>query len=93
MALGSAMAQAGFPPYPGADYGSLYEAHPEQPGVFVDRHEPRKRIRMLRRPTMPSVIIETHHAWDRREEARWQEPATLEVFALAVTAALIAAAD
>lgn len=59
------------------------------PGVFVERHKPNKRIMMLRRPGVPSVIIETHHAWDTREAARWEEPRTRQVFATAVHAALV----
>ena len=39
---------------------------------------------MLRRPAMPSVIIETHHAWHPDEWARWQEENTRLAFAFAV---------
>lgn len=88
LALAARLAEAGFLPYPGAEYAGIYEGEPAHPGVFLDRHEPRKRIKMLRRPVMPSVIIETHQAWDRREEPRWQEEATLQAFDGAVTAAL-----
>jgi len=87
-AIAARMAQAGFMPYDGDVYTGLYGGDPLHPGVFVDRHEPKKRIFMLRRPAMPSVIIETHNAWDRLEEARWQQDATLEAFDAAVMAAL-----
>ncbi len=87
-ALAGRMVQAGFSPYDGYHYAHIYLGDAEHPGVFLDRHQPRRRIRMLRRPTMPSVIIETHHAWDRREETRWQEAPTLEAFDAAVRAAL-----
>ena len=88
-ALAARMLQAGFPAYDGEDYESLYAVDPERPGVFVDRHQPSQRILVLRRPAMPSVIIETHHAWDPREVARWREPATLDAFAASVAAALV----
>jgi N-acetylmuramoyl-L-alanine amidase len=87
-AVAARLARAGFLPYDGHEYHQLYQGDPQQPGVFVDRHIPSKRIRMLRRPPMPSVIIETHNAWDRREEPRWQLDATLEAFDAAVIAAL-----
>ena len=38
---------------------------------------------------MPSVIIETHHAWDFQEPARWKEPRTLEAFSAAVVQGLV----
>jgi N-acetylmuramoyl-L-alanine amidase len=82
------MEEAGFMPYRGAAYSGLYEPDAAQPGVFVDRHPPDQRIFVLRRPSMPSVLIETHHALDAREAARWTEPATLDAFAAAATAAL-----
>lgn len=88
-ALARRLSEAGFLAYHGADYGPLYEVDDEVPGVFVDRHAPHQRIMMLRRPRVPSVIIETHHAWDSRETARWEEPATREVFAAAVAAAVL----
>ena len=87
-ALAARLAEAGFLAYDGHEYQGIYEGHPDHPGVFLDRHEPRKRVRMLRRPTMPSVIIETHNAWDRLEEPRWQEEATLDAFDAAVLTAL-----
>jgi len=87
-ALSRRMAEAGFPPYNGVDYEGLY-AGDEQPGVFVSRHEPGRRIHVLRRPRVPSVIIETHHALDFEEAARWKEERTLEVFAAAVAQGLV----
>ncbi|WP_224363371.1 N-acetylmuramoyl-L-alanine amidase family protein [Hyalangium versicolor] len=93
MALARALARqlggAGFLPYDGVDYVNLYDGDPEHPGVFVDRHEPRYRIMMLRRPRIPSVIIETHHALDFEEAARWKENRTLEAFAAAVARGLV----
>jgi N-acetylmuramoyl-L-alanine amidase len=81
--------EAGFLAYNGVDYEGLYAGDPEHPGVFVDRHEPGYRIMMLRRPRIPSVIIETHHALDFEEAERWKEPRTLEAFASAVAQGLV----
>jgi N-acetylmuramoyl-L-alanine amidase len=86
--LGAHLLAAGFGAYDGADYG-VYEADSEIDGVFVDRHEPAQRIRLLRRPTVPSVIIETHHALDPDEVERWNEEETLDAFASALRAAVI----
>lgn len=86
-AVAGSMRDVGFGPYRGG-YGDLYDADIE-PGVYVDRHEPGARIFVLRKPTIPSIIIETHHAWDTREEGRWGEEATLSAFASAVARALI----
>lgn len=83
--IASEMSAAGYPSYPGNDYTGLYDG---SNGIFVDRHEPRKRIMFLRRPAMPSVIIETHHALDREAALRWQEPETVSVFSAALTAGL-----
>ena len=82
------MAEAGFTPYLGGEYTGLYEADAVEPGVFVDRHEPGSRIFILRRPVMPSILIETHHALDPREASRWREEATFDAFAAATAAAL-----
>ena len=88
-ALARRMGEAGFFPYGGEDYVGLYAADAEQPGTFVSRHVPGRRIFVLRKPSMPSVIIETHHAWDFEEEARWREERTLEAFAAAVAQGLV----
>jgi len=88
-AIASRMAAAGFLAYNGSDYENLYVQDQKVPGVFVDRHQPGQRILLLHGPSMPSVIIETHHAWDVREERRWQETETLDTFCQAVTGALV----
>jgi N-acetylmuramoyl-L-alanine amidase len=88
-ALAARLIEAGFPPYGGEDYVDLYAGDPLHPGVFVDRHQPGQRIGMLRRPAVPSVIVETHQALDPDEVARWAEPATLDAFALAIRAGLV----
>lgn len=82
-------AQTGLLPYGGADYGGLYEPDAEALGAFLDRHEARRRIMVLRRSQVPTVIIETHNALDPDEPARWEESATQDAFASAVAAALI----
>jgi N-acetylmuramoyl-L-alanine amidase len=88
-ALSQRIGAAGFLPYNGVDYVDLYDGDSAHPGVFVDRHEPGYRIMMLRRPRIPSVIIETHHALDFEEAARWREPRTLEAFSAAVAQGLV----
>jgi N-acetylmuramoyl-L-alanine amidase len=88
-ALARQLSAVGFLAYPGADYSGLYDPDPATPGVFVDRHQPAQRIRLLRRPKVPSVIIETHEAHDCEEVARWEEPATTTSFARALEAALL----
>ncbi len=88
-ALARRMGEAGFFPYGGEDYVGLYAPDSEQPGTFVSRHQPGQRIFVLRKPRMPSVIIETHHALDLEEEARWREERTLEAFAAAVARGLV----
>lgn len=89
--IAAQMAEAGFPKYGGREYEGLYEADSEQDSVFVDRHEMDKRIFVLRRPTMASVIVETHNALDSREAERWEEPETREAFHAAMAASLIEA--
>ncbi|QRN93138.1 N-acetylmuramoyl-L-alanine amidase [Archangium violaceum] len=88
-ALARRMGEAGFFPYGGEDYVGLYASDPVQPGTFVSRHQPGQRIFVLRKPPMPSVIIETHHALDYEEVARWREERTLEAFAAAVAQGLV----
>ncbi|MFY0523093.1 N-acetylmuramoyl-L-alanine amidase family protein [Archangium gephyra] len=88
-ALARRMGDAGFLPYGGEDYVGLYAPDSEQPGTFVSRHLPGQRIFVLRKPPMPSVIIETHHALDLEEVERWREERTLEAFAAAVAQGVV----
>lgn len=90
-AVASQMMQAGWLPYGGADYRGNYTVDSSRRGVFLDRHAPDQRIFVLRRPTVPSIIIETHNALDPREARRWEQPSTLDAFAAAVAAALVQA--
>jgi N-acetylmuramoyl-L-alanine amidase len=87
VATSTAMIEAGFHPYHGADYEGLYEQ--THPGVFVDRHTPKQRIMMLRRTTMPVVIVETHQAADEHEATMWAQPETQAAFAAAIYRAVV----
>ena len=86
-AIAKRMQQMGLLAYPGDGYSGLY-AGDTTAGVFVDRHQPTNRIFVLHKPTMPSVIIETHNAWDPREASRWNDHATRQAFAETLIAAL-----
>lgn len=91
LALARAMAQQlaalSLPAYGGEEYADSY-AGGNVPGVFVDRHEEGKRIFVLRKPTMPSIIVETHNAKSEDEARRWQEPAVRRAFAHALALAV-----
>jgi N-acetylmuramoyl-L-alanine amidase len=89
--LADELGRSGFLPFDGAGYQSTYAADPEQRGSFVDRHAESERIFVLWRPTMPSLIVETHNALDDREALRWNEPGTRLAFANALSRALAAA--
>ncbi|MFO0550071.1 MAG: N-acetylmuramoyl-L-alanine amidase [Polyangiaceae bacterium] len=91
--ISEAMRSAGFVPYTGAEYRDLYEGTPSDAGVFVDRHEEKKRIFVLRRTEMPAVIVETHNALDPREAAAWEEPTTRRAFAFAIGRAILESFD
>jgi len=88
-ALARRLGQAGFPPYDGVDYEGLYAIDAAQAGVFVAREPTHRQIFVLRKPRIPSIIIETHHALDFEEAARWREQRTLEAFAAAVAQGLV----
>jgi len=77
-ALALELAEAGLPPYT-LGYGPTYDAD-RVPGVYIDR----RGLMMLRAPGVPSVIIESHHALDVWEAARWREERTRQVFAVGV---------
>ena len=83
------LTEVGLPAHDGSEYAPSYEADPIQAGVFIDRHAPERRIFVLYMPSMPSILIETHHALDPREAQRWSEPATMDAFAAATAAALV----
>lgn len=77
----------GLPAYGGSEYAGLYAGDPVA-GVFVDRHLPHQRIFVLRRPTMPSIIVETHNAKSVPEAQRWDEPEVRQAFAAALAQAV-----
>jgi N-acetylmuramoyl-L-alanine amidase len=87
-ATSDALALAGFLPYDGDEYVGLYAPEPGAPGAFVDRHAPDKRIFVLRRLAVPSILVETHNALDPREAERWEDPTVRRAFALALGRAL-----
>lgn len=76
--------QALFIPYRGAEYVGLYEPIPSEDGVFVDRHAEGKRIFVLRKTTMPAVIVETHNALDPREATAFEDSIVRRAFSLAL---------
>ena len=84
-AVARRMALAGLGVYDGRDYPGLYLDDQEQAGAFIDR----RYLYVLGKPSVPSVIVETHHFLDLEEAARWKEPRTLEAFAAAVEGALV----
>lgn len=86
-AVARRMALAGLAAYDGRDYPGLYLDDHAQAGAFIDR----RYLYVLRKPSVPSVIVETHHFLDLEEAARWHEPRTLEAFAAAVEGALVEA--
>ncbi len=88
-AVGERLRQAGFFTYSGVDYGDLYRQDEVEPSGWIDRRPMKKRVYFLRASRIPTVIIETHHALDVREVARWDELATLDAFAVAVGAAVL----
>lgn len=90
-ALARSMESAGFLAYDGSDYVNTYAPDAQQPGVFVDRHPTSERVFVLWRPSLPSVIVETHNALDDREAVRWEEPGTRAAFAASVVGALVTA--
>lgn len=89
-ALARSMQSAGFLAYDGADYANTYAPDEQQRGVFVDRHPTSERVFVLWRPSLPSVIVETHNALDDREARRWEQPETRAAFASSIVAALAA---
>lgn len=90
-AIAQALLEARFEPYTGAEYVDLYEPIPSETGVFVDRHQPGKRILVLRRTEMPAVIVETHNALDPREALAFEDPLVRRRFSLALARGIVEA--
>jgi len=78
-----ALARAGFPAYDPRPCLRGYVLD-GTPGVLVER----RVLFILRRPTMPSIIVETHDGEHAAEVADWREDSTLQTFARALTAGL-----
>ncbi len=90
-ALSTKLREVGFVAYSGADYPSLYRFD-DEPGCFIDARPFKQRVYFLRATRVaPLVIVETHHALDPLEVARWREPRTLAGFASAVAWAAVEA--
>lgn len=86
----TAMQLQGFEPYDGRNYGGLYRAD-VVPGGWVDIRPDGKNVFFLRgSKTIPTVIIETHHALDVAEVTAWNDEKTVARFANAVADALTA---
>lgn len=83
-ALATRLSAMGLPAYDGRDYGTKYDRD-EVAGVFRDN----RGLLMLRRPTMPSVILEVHHALDPLETLHWRTEPVRAAFAATVLDALI----
>ncbi len=83
-AVAGALWEAGFAYFDGYQYGEQYDGD-TMPGVYLDR----RGLMMLRRPEVPSILIETHNALDPNEVARWDEPRTQDLFFRAVTKGLV----
>ncbi len=82
-AVAKRMSQAGFGAFT-SGYGTLYDEG-EVAGTWLDR----RGLLMLRRPKMPSVIVETHNAYDLNEVRRWDEERTRDAFARAIAHAVL----
>lgn len=87
--VGARLRDAGFLPYSGVDYADLYQQDELEPAGWIDRRPLKQRVYFLRASRIPTVIIETHHALDVLEVARWEAPATRAAFAAAVAAAVL----
>lgn len=88
-AVGKRLREAGFVAYGGEDYGALYRQDGVEPSGWIDSRPLKQRVYFLRGSTIPTVIIETHHALDVQEVARWEAPATHAAFSAAIAAAVL----
>jgi N-acetylmuramoyl-L-alanine amidase len=88
-AVGGRLRAAGFRAYTGENYGGLYKNDTVEQSGWVDIRPPKTSVYVLHASTIPTVIIETHHALDPVEVARWDELKTADAFALAVAQALL----
>ena len=92
-ALSRRLRESGFTPYSGEDYGSLYRDD-DEPACFIDARPVKQRVYFLRATSVaPVVIVETHHALDPLEVARWHDADTHDAFAAAVARAALDVVD
>ena len=87
--VGAKLREAGFFAYTGINYASLYRQDEKEPSGWIDKRPLKERVFFLRVSQIPTVIIETHHALDEQEVARWEELGTADAFAFAVAAAVL----
>lgn len=87
-AVAARLGASGFLPYGGANWLKIYDPDEARRGVFLDGRAHGRRLFFLRKTAIPSLILETHHALDVQEEARWGEARTRETFAEALAAGL-----
>lgn len=87
--VGARLREAGFLAYGGEDYFGLYRQDDVEPSGFIDLRPLNQRVYFLRASTIPTVIVETHHALNPEEVARWEEPTTRTAFAAAIGAAVL----
>lgn len=88
-AVGAKLREAGFLAYSGVNYATLYRQDEKEPSGWIDQRAMKERVFFLRGSQIPTVIIETHHALDEQEVARWDELATVDAFSFAVAAAVL----
>ncbi len=85
--VSAALSAGGLPAY-NEGYAEGYDNNEAAIGVYRDR----RGLMVLRRPNMPSVIIETHNALHVEEHARWtHDPEVLASFVEGVSLALVGA--
>lgn len=82
-AIAENMSSRGLLAYDGYDYAGLYEFDPAA-GVFIDR----RGLLMLRRPIIPSVIVEALHGLSKPERDSWDLEETRAKFGEAIISAL-----
>jgi len=82
---------------PGADSNGAEpgpDSNGAEPGCFIDARPLEQRVYFLRATQVaPVIIVETHHALDPLEVARWGEAATHDAFAAAIGSAALEVAQ
>ncbi len=89
-AIATSMIDAGFGVYDGIDYPDwMYSPDRSQAGVFINARPEAESPIILRKPSMPSVIVEAHHAMRPEDVRRWRQADTRDAFGAAMAVALI----